>query len=300
MSLIPRLERRFGRFAIPNLTAIIIGGQALLYLADLLRRDNGGGSVYQLVSLQPSRILAGEAWRLVTFAFAPPLTPIIFFALLGWMLFYLFGSNLERVWGDFRFNVFLLVGWAANVAVAFIAWGVWGIPEPLLPPTAALGQSAMAANVLLYGSVFFAFARLFPDVIINVMFVLPIRIKWLALAAWVGYAYSFLLYDWPFRLFIAASLANYGLFFGREHWREFRFGRRRRKFQAQARQATAAPNHVCRVCGASSEKSPKTLFRYCSKCAGQCCYCPDHIRDHVHVTAEATAAPPEEGAGRRN
>jgi hypothetical protein len=90
---------------------------------------------------------------------------------------------------------------------------------------------------------------------------------------------------------VLATVFNYLLFFGKEHWDALRHGHRRRSFRASAARATAQPSHECRVCGLSTDESPKTLFRYCSKCAGQCCYCPAHIRDHEHVTAEEPAKP---------
>jgi hypothetical protein len=290
MSLLTYLERRFRRFGIPNVTVVIIVGQMALYFANLVRHANRLPGVARQLNLDVPRILDGEVWRLISFAFVPPATGVIIFALIGWLMFHTFATGLERVWGPFRFNVFLFVAWAANVAAAFIGWYAWGIPEPYLPPSVALGISATAGNVLLYGTIFLAFARLFPDMTINLFYVLPIRIRWLALIAWVAYAYSFLRYDWPERLFIAASLANYILFFARDHWRTLKQGQRRRVFQAKATKATAAPRHVCRVCGVNSDDSPKTLFRYCSKCTGQECYCPEHIRDHEHVIAESPVA----------
>jgi ribosomal protein L37AE/L43A len=84
-----------------------------------------------------------------------------------------------------------------------------------------------------------------------------------------------------------ASIANYLAFFGREHFREVKQGQRRRSFQAKI-EKTAKALHTCRVCGLDSESSPKTAFRYCSKCAGQCCYCPEHIQNHEHVLNEKT------------
>jgi hypothetical protein len=92
------------------------------------------------------------------------------------------------------------------------------------------------------------------------------------------------------RMLVVATVLNYLLFFGPEHMREFRQQHRRRSFQTKSKKATAAHKHVCRVCGVNSTDSPKTLFRYCSKCEGQVCYCPDHIRDHQHVAAAAPAA----------
>ena len=76
-----------------------------------------------------------------------------------------------------------------------------------------------ASNGFLYGTVFLAFARFFPDFTIYIMFfVLPVKIRWLALLQWIGYAYGFLFGDWMTKAMIVASVANYLLFFGRDIW----------------------------------------------------------------------------------
>ena len=284
MSLISRLERRFGWLAIPNLTIVILAGQAALYMASLAPQ----GVAIDRVLLDPQRVVEGQWWRVVTFLFAPPGDRTIL-VIFYFMLLYLFGTTLENQWGAFRYNLFIFIGYAANVAAAFIAWGIFKSTPELAAVAGPLG-STVASNRFLYGSLFLAFARLYPDFIINLFFILPIRIKWLALLAWLGYAYTFVVGGWMERMLVLATVLNYILFFGREHWREFRHGHRRRSFQAKAKKATATPKHVCRVCGLTSDDSPKTLFRYCSKCAGQACYCPEHIREHEHVVAEEPAA----------
>lgn len=286
MSLIPRLERRFGRWTIPNLTLILIAGQAMLFVATRLPQ----GVSIDAITLDPARVLQGEVWRLVTFLFVPPeMAPI--WALFYFLLLNLFGSTLEQQWGAFRYNLYLFIGYAANVAAAFAASAMLGQSAVGLPEGALPLESIAAPNSFLYGSIFLAFARLYPDFIINLFFVLPIRIKWLALAMWLGFAYSMIRGGGTVRMMVAATVFNYLLFFGREHWNALRHGQRRRSFRASAVRATAAPNHECRVCGLSTDESPKTLFRYCSKCTGQCCYCPAHIRDHEHVTTEEPATP---------
>jgi hypothetical protein len=285
MSLISRLERRFGWLAVPNLTIVLIAGQVALYVA---ARVAPQGVSIERVMLDPQRVVDGEVWRIVTFLFTPPRDKSIF-VIFYFLLLYLFGTTLEHHWGEFRYNLFIFIGYAANVAAAFIAWGVFNRTPELAAVAGQLG-STVASNYFLYGSLFLAFARLYPDFIINLFFILPIRIKWLALLAWLGYAYTFLVGGGMERMLVVANVLNYILFFGREHWREFRHGHRRRSFQAKAKKATAAPKHACRVCGLNSDESPKTLFRYCSKCAGQACYCPDHIRDHEHINAEEPAA----------
>ncbi len=276
--------RRFGWLAVPHLTIVLIAGQVALFAANMMPE----GVSLNRIELDPGRVVSGEWWRLATFLFVPPGGRSIL-VIFYFMLMYLFGTTLEQHWGAFRFNLFLLVGYLANVAAAFIAWGA-GRPEFGLVDAAGAMGSTHATNQFLYGSLFLAFARLYPDFIINLFYILPIRIKWLALLAWILYGVKLVTGDWMTRLLILATVLNYLLFFGAEHWREFRHSHRRRSFQSKAKKATTAPNHACRVCGLSSDDSPRTLFRYCTKCAGQCCYCPEHIRHHQHVTVEEPAA----------
>jgi hypothetical protein len=277
MSLISRLERWFGRFAIPNLTVLLIAGQAALYLASYLPQ----GISLDRVALDPAMVMQGEVWRLVTFMFTPPAARPIF-ALIYFSVLHLLGSTLEHHWGEFRFNLYLFVGWIANVAAAFLGWA---IIKDQLGGNAQLMQMAgiTASNAFLYGSLFLAFARLYPDFIFNLFFVLPIRVRWLALLAWLTYGYLMVRGDWMARMLVLATVLNYLLFFGREHWQEYRHGHRRRSFQTRAKRALKPARHTCEVCGMNSDESPRTLFRYCSKCTGQKCYCPEHIRNHEHV-----------------
>ena len=272
MSLLKRLESMIRPWAIPNLTGIIIAGQVVLYVAYALRRAGGaGGDAFSKLYLIPSLVLEGEVWRIFTFPLVPfSLSPIG--ALFGWILFYLFGSALENYWGTVRYNLFLGIGFLANVAAAFA--------------TLAIHDGYVAQNHFLYATTFLGFARLYPDYTIHLFFILPIRIKWLALLMWLGFALQFLEGSWMDRFLVVASLLNYFLFFGRDHWYQIKGSHRRRAFQAKAKDANRSLEHQCRVCGLDSESSPRTLFRYCSKCAGQCCYCPEHIHNHEHVTAE--------------
>jgi hypothetical protein len=272
MSLIKRLEARLSRWAIPNLTGVIIGGQAVLFLMYTLRAGQGiDGDPFGNLTLIPGKVLEGEIWRVLSFAFIPFSTQFMW-AFISWMLFYMFGSSLENQWGAARYNLFLGIGLVASVAAAFA--------------TLAVSPVYVASNQFLYGTVFLAFARLFPDFTINLFFILPIKIKWLALLAWIGYAVELVSGSWMIRLLVIASVANYLVFFGREHYRDLKSGQRRRSYQASTKKANEALVHRCLVCGLDSNESPKTLFRYCSKCADQCCYCPEHIQDHEHVPGD--------------
>ena len=60
MNWISRLERKYGRFCIPNLISIIVGGQILVYAIELF--VNQFISVY--LGLSQSLLLMGQVWRL--------------------------------------------------------------------------------------------------------------------------------------------------------------------------------------------------------------------------------------------
>ena len=266
MSLLRRLQLRFGRFAIPNLTALLVVGQVAVYFIEMIRP----GSIGRIV-LVPELVFEGEFWRVFTFLFTPPFSNPVFAAIF-WLLMYRFGTALEYVWGTFRSNGLLLLGYFANVAAAFVA--------------SALGSPAPATNGFLYGTIFLAFARLFPDYVLYIFFLLPVKVKWLALLQWILYGYELLAGPWIGKMLIVASVLNYALFFGRAHWLDLKHWRRRQAYRAKTAKTSATPLHRCRICGLDSRESPRTLFRYCSKCKGQQCYCPEHIRDHEHVGEE--------------
>jgi len=265
MSLLNQLERKLGRWAIPNLTTFIIAGQVLLYFMITMRPDQGMNPLSNIVLL-PSAVMGGEVWRLITFVFVPPPSRSLF-VIFYWLLMYLFGTSLEQHWGAARYNLFLLIGYLASVVGVFVAWG--------------FGSNFVADNSFLY---------LNPHYVIHLFFILPIQIKWLALLAWIGYGYQFFIGSGTARMLVLASLLNYLLFFGRDHWRDFKGGQRRRSYQSRTKAAAKQILHQCLVCEINSENSPRMLFRYCSKCDGQCCYCPEHIQDHEHVTADDSSA----------
>jgi ribosomal protein L37AE/L43A len=47
------------------------------------------------------------------------------------------------------------------------------------------------------------------------------------------------------------------------------------------------PRHRCHKCGKTDLTHPMLDFRYCSKCAGEECYCSEHIASHEHTTVAA-------------
>jgi hypothetical protein len=262
MKLLNKLEKKFSRFAIPNLTMIFIVCQVAAYLLQY-----GNQSLLPQMALIPSRVLQGEVWRLVTFLFLAP-DMILIFLFFFWYMFYLMGAALENTWGAFRYNLYLLIGYLATVGSAFL------VPD----------QPASCG--FLQVSVYLAFAYLFPDFQLMLFFILPVKIKWLALLLWVGYFYALVTEPLIIKLLVAASVCNFFLFFWKDIAQRIKTGRRRMVQQAQRIQESKLPEvfHCCRVCGITEKTHPEMDFRYCSQCKGGCCYCSEHLRNHEHVT----------------
>jgi hypothetical protein len=285
MTLLSNLNAKYGRYGVANVTMILIMGQVLLYLAHQLNPGQNGIDILERIQMYPDKVLAGEWWRLITFVFDPPGMNLIF-AFFYWYLFYLMGTSLETTWGAFRYNVFLAIGYTASVACAFGTYFAASAAGPL----GAAAASTPASNMFLYGTVFLAFARLFPEFTMYIFFVLPVKIRWLAILQWIGYAWGFIFGPWMMKAMIVASVANYLLFFGRDIWLDMKHGHRRMQHQARALSSPKRLVHKCRVCGITSDEAPQMQFRYCSKCDGESCYCPEHLRDHEHVMPEIIGA----------
>jgi hypothetical protein len=99
-------------------------------------------------------------------------------------------------------------------------------------------------------------------------FILPVRIKWLALLTWVLYGVQFALGGWSTRWQILASVGNFLLFFTGDIIRSLRQERRRVVRETERAAEEAVPRHRCHVCGKTDRSHPNLDFRYCSKCRG--------------------------------
>jgi len=239
MSWLEKLERRFGFLGIPGLIRIIVGFSALVFgLAWLIP------GFISVLNLDPVRIRHGEVWRLLTYIFIPP-TPspwLILFAL--WFLWFI-GEGLERAWGEFRLTLYFFVGIIGTTAAAFFF-------------------GSQFSNRMLVASLFYAFARFYPDEVIYVLFILPVKIKWVAWTSAAFLLLGFFVNSNSYRMSLLAALSNYLIFFGPEIIHDARHrhevSTRRRRFESHARSETE-PLHRCAVCGATESSDPNLDFR---------------------------------------
>ncbi|HXA08508.1 MAG TPA: hypothetical protein VNW28_00915 [Chthoniobacterales bacterium] len=246
MKLLDSLERRFGWLAFPGLIRVVVALTALVYLLTFLNPN-----FLSVLTLDPARIMQGEVWRLVTYIFIPRsigqpgalLQPLWLIVALWFLLF--IGDRLEHAWGAFRLNLYFLVGMIGTTIAAFLF-------------------GAQFSNAMLASSLFFAFAHFYPDEVIYVLFVLPMKVKWLA---WVSAAlllFGFVSSPNSYRMALIAAFANYLIFFGPDVVRTVRnrqeVASRRRRFEENKRPEEDALHH-CANCGATELTNPNLEFR---------------------------------------
>lgn len=199
---IDRLERKLGFAAIPGIPGFLAGMTAAVGILALVKPDFA-----EILTLAPDSLLTGQWWRAITFLIVPPFGNLLWLGL--WLLFlYSCLSALETAWSDFKLTLFLAIGLLATVAGALIT---------------RVGYDD--SYIIL--AAFLAFARLLPDRELYVMFVLPVKMRWLAVIAGLWTALGFVLGATATRVEIIAGLLPYFAFFGPGHSQDAYFAIRR-------------------------------------------------------------------------
>ena len=111
-----RLERKYGRFGIPNLTNILVAGQVLVFAVELFVNS----AIPLWLGLSRFLLLQGQVWRVLTFVFIPFSGGSILSVVLGIYFTWFIGTALEREWGDFRYTVYFLLGMAGTVLACLL------------------------------------------------------------------------------------------------------------------------------------------------------------------------------------
>jgi len=254
----------------------------VLISAAVFLLGSGGLFDLNLLIFNPFLILRGQIWRLVTWLFLP-LSGNIFFAAIALYFYYFVGNTLEREWGMAKFTIYYIFGVLLHLIYGFIVW-------------LAFGGLAALDPLYLNLSMLFAFAVLFPDFVIRLFLIIPIKIKWLAIFNGVYFAivlvsgivsgnlilallplvallnffivcgYDLLSYIRPLKIKTSPQIVN------------FKKASKRAK-----RDLSEKPyRHKCAVCGKTDMDHPDLEFRYCSQCNGYHCFCIEHINNHIH------------------
>ena len=187
-----KLERKFGKIAIPNLMTILIFGMAIVAVIDIFTNPSYENNLSSILMFNKAAILQGQVWRIITFIFIPPgysILTIAFTLYFYWIL----GTALESQWGSFRFNVYYFAGVIGSIIGGMI--------------------TGYATSYFLNLTLFLAYAMLYPDHKVYLFFILPIKMKYLAIVDALFLAFEFVISSWPERIALLISIVNFMVFF---------------------------------------------------------------------------------------
>lgn len=296
-------ERKFSKYAVRDLSLKLI----ILYLAGYVIYYLKPEILYHM-TLNPYAIVHGQVWRLVSWLMIPPSTSNLFFIAVMMFFYYSIGTSLERVWGAWRYNVFIFTGILLTIVSAFLWMGftyLTGGGGTLAQVGAGsyFGYYSLAFSTYYINmGIFFAYALTFPEAMVLLFFIIPVKVKWLGLLDVAYLVFEFLQATSATRFAIAATFANIAILYLRSHKsvRRSYSGRTMEDIFHSAVGTGASKNrsagpvrrqmrpagavvHRCAICGRTQADNPDLEFRYCSKCEGGQEYCQDHLFTHVHV-----------------
>ena len=309
------IRRNFNRFlsrnrnkGIPKLMLWVCGGSLLVYLMFMLFQSY---TLYNVFSFNAAAVARGEIWRLFTY----PLTMCFeffrdlsrfnlmeFLLMLFTFYVYYWTSNLvEGIWGRLKMNLFYLTGILMTSLISV-----------LISLTTDIWVYTTSYYVNL--SFFLVVAALMSEQKVLFYFLIPIKMRWLALLDIALVSYDIIDNIMDFSLFYdnklvltvvfatsaLVSLLNYFLYVGRNVQNLMPYRPTGKKKKPRTVPVEPQPNpdwaknyrgsagqrpyhHKCTVCGRTDTECPDLEFRYCSKCKGYFCYCIDHINNHTHV-----------------
>ncbi len=286
------LRRKLEKYAIPNLTLYLIICYGIGYLMQFLVPAG-----YQYLMLDPFLVLKGQVWRLVTWILIPPDSSNIFFVLITLYLYYSLGGLLERIWGTYKYNVYLFSGLLFTILGAFVLCGysvLMGAQPTMYTGLYLLNNGSAVyfgqfSTYYINMSIFLACAASIPDVQVLLMFLFPIKVKWLGIVYGIILLVNCIQGGIATWIVVIFSLLNFLVFFlrskGKMHLSVGQI-RRQQEFHQKMRsagQTKGITRHKCAVCGRTELDGDDLEFRFCSKCNGNYEYCQYHLFTHEHV-----------------
>ena len=271
MIYIDRFCRKHPGFGIPRLMMYVSIANVVFWLVGAVNPV-----LLSYLRFDPYLVLRGQIWRIVTFALYPPSTGML--AFIAFYFYYWIGTTLEQYWGTPKFNLYFFSGILLTLLYGFLIYFITGI------------RIQLNAEYV-YLSMFFSFAAMFPDMQVLLFFVIPIKMKWLALVDAAFFVMGVISTAFPVNLLPVVAVLNFFVFCGGELLRAVprrptagTVNFRRASAKIRREQRDRLYTHKCAVCGRTDTDHPELEFRYCSRCAGYHCFCQDHINNHIHFT----------------
>ncbi len=271
MTYIDRFCRKHPNFGIPHLMKYVAIANVAFWLLGAVNPV-----LMSYLSFDPGLVLRGQIWRVITFALYPPSTGLL--AFIAVYFYYWIGTTLEQYWGTPKFTIYFFSGILLTLLYGFLIHFLTKLPVRLNAE-------------YVYLSMFFSFAAMFPDMQVLLFFVIPVKMKWLALVNAAFFLVSILTTSFPENLLPVVAVLNFFVFCGGELLRGLprrqtagTVNFRRASARIRREQRNKLYTHKCAVCGRTDTDYPELEFRYCSRCAGYHCFCQDHINNHIHFT----------------
>lgn len=270
-SKIEEFCRKHPGFGIPNLMRYIVIANAVFWVMGVINPV-----LMNYMLFNPALILRGQIWRLISFVFIPPSTGVL--AFIAFYFYYWIGSTLEQQWGTGQFTIYFFTGVILTILYGFLIYFI-------------TGRSVSLSSTYIFLSMFFSFAALFPDMQVLFMFIIPVKMKYLALVDAAFFLLSVFTTPFPENLVPVVAVLNFLIFCGgelknllprRQSKSTIKFKRESARIRREESQKLYT--HKCAVCGRTDTEYPNLEFRYCSRCVGYHCFCSDHINNHIHFT----------------
>lgn len=261
-SFIDKLESKYGKYALDGLMYYVAGLMITVFIL-----NQTGHLPYSMLYLDGSLIMKGELWRLVTFLLIP-ISHQPFFLFFELLIIIMCANGIEAVIGSFRLTLYYLLG-------AFLM-----IVGSLFDPHVQLDSN------LMYLSLFFGYSTLYPNEEMLFMFIIPIKIKYLAYLSGFGLILTLITSPWSTKIALLLSFANYFIFFVIPALKGIKYERKQYKRKMAFENAVSPQKdyrHKCSVCGKTDVSNPEILFKYCvcKECGENgVCFCPEHLELH--------------------
>ncbi len=311
MNFLYSIEKKFGKYAINNLSAYVVGSWAIGYMLWMF-----APKVYELFVFDVAYVFgAHQYWRIITWVFTTP-GSISILSLLMIFIYFSIGSSVERAVGTFLYNLYIFGAYflitlamliqgameylndTSGVRYAADYWITEGYGKEYLAVLSNYGPTYFVSM-----SVFLGFALIHSESYMLLFFVFPVKTKWLAYVDVIFMIYMMIEYNAMPLLtgIIIAVLFNFYLFYlisknyssrRMRNWQGVSSDtlKRQKEYKKQMKVAQekqdlpkGVTRHKCAICGRTENDDPDLEFRFCSRCNGNYEYCNEHLFTHEHV-----------------
>ncbi len=261
--IINHLEKSIGKFSLPQILRWIAGFQAMTWALSLFSPE-----FLEWIVFDRDAVMAGQVWRLFTW-FLYPASDFVLFVLIALLFMFFINDSLEGHWGNFRLNLYVF----STILCLSIAG--------MFPVASGAG---LIMNSVFYSAVFLAFAGLFPNHVIHLFAIIPIKAKWLGWANGAVLIAMVVTSNAPIIVggIVFLGLIPFGLTFIPTFISSFKeqgeAAVRRHRFEG-TQQPDDEAFHVCESCGASDKTQPERDFRVTADGRELCENCRVDSRD---------------------